>query len=270
MDPTTWGLMGSLPDGGGQLSRVEPRWVVAVALVFVAGCSGPQDAMPSHDSASLPAAVTPSTDVTPSGGSDATAEAEASSPDSVPSGSAPPSADTGQSVGELAWEDTPEGWLSWVAESRRIDDPPEVEVVRETRPEEIGELVAKCMQEQGFDAKAFPDGSWETSAGPGQGEAVAMAEYVCIAQYPLQPKFYQPYDDDKLRQSYDWHVNTTIPCLQDLGYTTPEPPSVEVYIETYRARGEQWMAQTAGDLPFETFDRCPPEPSAAELFPPDE
>lgn len=108
------------------------------------------------------------------------------------------------------------------------------------------------------------------SGRPGQADAVALAEYVCIAQYPLQPQFYQPLDDARMRQSYDWHVTTTIPCLQNLGYTTPEPPSLEVYIETYRATGEQWIAQNVGDLPFETFDQCPPVPSAAELFPRDE
>ena len=191
-----------------------------------------------------------------------------SSVDGTASDESPTESGGGTSSTEtLAWEDTPEGWLAGWAESRGIDDPPQVAVVRKTRPEEMGELVAECVREQGFDATAFPDGSWETVGAPGQGDAAALAEYRCIAQYPLQPQFYQPLDDDHLRQSYEWHMTTTIPCLHDLGYTTPEPPSVEVYIETYRAQGAQWMAQQVGSLPQEAWDQCPPTPPAADLFP---
>lgn len=193
-----------------------------------------------------------------------------SSVDGTASDESPTESGGGTSSTEtLAWEDTPEGWLAGWVESRGIQDPPDVVVVRETRPEEMGASVAECVREQGFEARAFPDGSWETVGAPGQGDAVALAEYVCIAQYPLQPQFYQPLGDARLRQSYEYHVSTTIPCLQGLGYTTPEPPTAEVYIATYRATGEQWMAQHVGGLPDESWDQCPPVPSAAGLFPSD-
>lgn len=232
------------------------RSAIFVALVLVVVASGCSD---SNDTPSASSARSQ-----PNG----TEGANPSSANQQQTGASAPASESA-SDRSLAWEDTTKGWLAGWAQSRGIEDPPEVAVIRETRPEEMGELVAECVREQGFDAKAFPDGSWETVGAPGQDDAVALAEYRCIAQYPLQPVFYQPLDDDHLRQSYDWHVETTIPCLQDLGYTTPEPPTVEVYIETYRAQGDQWMAQHAGGLPFEAWDQCPPTPPPEELFPSD-
>lgn len=228
-----------------------------VALLLITGCNG-------SDDPPLASQSSPNSDETRASQSRA-----ASNPGEASATESTTTAGESNVSGEeaLAWEDTPEAWLAGWASSRGIEDPPEVPIVRETRPEEMGELVADCVREQGFEARAFPDGSWETVGAPGQADAAALAEYVCIAQYPLQPQFYQPLDDARLHQSYDWHVNTTIPCLQSMGYTTPEPPTVEVYVETYRATGEQWMAQHVGGLPYESWDQCPPDPSADELFP---
>ncbi|USQ78394.1 hypothetical protein NF556_12135 [Ornithinimicrobium faecis] len=241
----------------GEMSRGVLQGVGLITVLLLTACGGPQDVQQNSEPPVPSGAVE-------TGAALRTSDAETS----VSASSARAGETVAPSDGVLAWKDTPEGWLAGWADSRGIEDPPQVEVVRETRPEEMGELVADCVREQGFEARAFPDQSWETRGGPGQAEAIALAEYVCIAQYPLQPQFYQPLDDARLRQSYEYHVNTTIPCLQDLGYTTPEPPSVEVYVETYRARGDQWIAQTAGDLPFETIDQCPPVPSGDDLFPP--
>lgn len=229
-----------------------------VALLLITGCSAPDATQQNSVPPSAPVVTSHDDSPLPTAGGTRTDEPTSTSEES-----------TGSSGEGLAWEDTPEGWLAGWARSRGIEDPPDVAVVRETRPEEMGESVAECVREQGFEARAFPDGSWETVGAPGQGDAVALAEYVCIAQHPLQPQFYQPLDDARLRQSYHWHVDTTIPCLQDLGYATPEPPTVEVYTATYRATGEQWMAQHVGGLPSESWDQCPPVPSAADLFPAD-
>lgn len=161
-----------------------------------------------------------------------------------------------------------EEWLMGWAQSRGISDPPEVPVVREVRPEEMGALVVQCLTDQGFDAEFFPeDDSWGLDAAPGQGEAAALAEYICIAQHPLMDVFVLPLSDDRLRASYVWHVETTIPCLQGMGHSTPEPPTLETYIATYRATGGQWMAQAEAALPHEAWEECPPLPPTGELFP---
>lgn len=238
-----------------RLSSGIPGVMVLAALL--GACSDPVGSESTASSAGSATVAEQATPARPPDSSDPAADP------------ASPPGDATDAAGQpLAWEDTPEGWLAWWAQSRGIEDPPVVEVVRETRPEEAGELIAACVQEQGFDAQAFPDGSWETVGAPGQAEAVALAEYRCIAAYPLQPVFYQPLDDELLRQSYDWHVTTTIPCLQQLGHATPQPPTLEVYIETYRARGEQWIAQHEGGLPFETWEQCPPVPPWDVLVPP--
>ncbi|WP_157519089.1 hypothetical protein [Modestobacter sp. Leaf380] len=110
-----------------------------------------------------------------------------------------------------------------------ISDPPPVEVIRLVTPEDRQQLVADCLLEQGFDTAEIIDSGLPSD----QVAAYNLAEYVCAASYPINPDFMGAYTDRQISIQYDWTVDSVIPCLRAEGYTISDPPSREVFIETY-------------------------------------
>lgn len=145
-------------------------------------------------------------------------------------GGSPDSASTMQRVREgldSQWE--------LVAATDPTLERPEVELVRLVSPEEWPRVIADCLRTQAFpEATVTPDGG----VTPGeiareQLGAYQIANYTCNAMFPLDPKYSEPLDDAQLRMLYDHYAGPLTACLEGLGLSVGNPPSFELFVETF-------------------------------------
>lgn len=151
--------------------------------------------------------------------------------------------------------------MYWMGEG---DAPP---VIREVSREEQLEVEAACLIDRGFPVFGDADGrGMRSEAGSAdQAEVYFIAFYECQAQYPLEPKYYQPYNDAQLTAWYEHLIDETTPCLTAQGYTVTEPaPSVEVWINGYRTGTSDWwhpvFDAVSEALQNDIHDVCPTQP----------
>lgn len=155
-------------------------------------------------------------------------------------------------------------------------DLPEVGLVRYIRPDESAEVLHECMLEQGFPGEIQGSGV-KFALTTGQEGAFALANYICKGKCPVAEIYMLPLDADQWQAVYTFRQESTAPCLEELGYTVPEPPSPDVFV----ASEGDWdplsevERQVAGDIAQgrrESFDEvaatCPSSPPLDELFPP--
>lgn len=152
---------------------------------------------------------------------------------------------------------------------------PQVDVVREISPEESDEVTSECMTEQGFP----PDReggtmSWTTPDGQLLGLNTAL--YVCQAKYPVAHRYRESLSRAQLELVYDHQVEVMVPCIRELGYDVPEPPSRERFLErdgAWEELGElepqvvQDAIRTGRWESYQDFlDACPPMPPQDVLY----
>ncbi len=143
--------------------------------------------------------------------------------------SQPPAVDTG--IDPLLAESLEASWTEFSARYPDVSRP-DVEVVRimdaQARPAQL----VDCLHEEGFPEAALdPDGgiAYEGSQLP----AYDLAMYVCGARYPIDPKYLQPLTDEQLGALYDYYANELVPCIEAEGYSAPEAPTRQYFIEHY-------------------------------------
>jgi len=134
---------------------------------------------------------------------------------------------------DLQWE--------WVLAVDPTASRPEVEIVRLLMPEEWAPVTAECLRTQGFpDVTArFDGGVTPGTLAQGQLGAYQLATYTCAAMYPIDPKYRQPLDEQQLRALYDHYAGPLTACLEGIGLSVADPPSFEVFKETF-ATAETW------------------------------
>lgn len=97
------------------------------------------------------------------------------------------------------------------------------------------------------------------------------AEYVCFGRYPIEERYTQALDEGQLRIYHAWLVEETLPCMQQLGYPIPTPPTLEVFIATYQASGQLFFLDSAlapgteAEAMAEVVAHCDVEPPEALL-----
>jgi len=161
---------------------------------------------------------------------------------------------------------------SWAEYSARFPDVqrPRIERVRFITGDEWPTVISDCMHSEGFGQvglNVFEDGI-DFGVVPAEQEAAfELARYVCAARFPLNPKLQRPLSDDQLFRLYDYYVGDHTACLESLGYTIPEPPTKQVFIETHLAT--PWLpiyfaapqARARGiDAIVEMIKSCPQQP----------
>lgn len=149
----------------------------------------------------------------------------------------------------LTWDD----YLASKAEMYGIEDPPEVEVVRELDPRERGQALAECLQEHGFDGTVGSDGSWGAEFPSAQEEAFLLVSYTCEAQYPLLPVFYRPFDTEILERVYTYFEQDVAGCVEDAGWEV-DLVSREQFITRYQATRE--LGSDFHELPDAVLAKC--------------
>lgn len=147
-----------------------------------------------------------------------------------------------------------------------IENPPTVDVIRIVTPEERGALVDACLAEEGF-----PVGDGSQGFPESQLEAFNLAQFVCMARYPVDPEVTGTWTEVQTAIQYEWTVNVLIPCLEGLGYVIANVPSREVFIENWFTSPFRPYAQ----LPVQSFsneesaalnEQCPQGPPSAVLY----
>ncbi|WP_162801956.1 hypothetical protein [Ornithinimicrobium murale] len=159
--------------------------------------------------------------------------------------------------------------MAELAADAGITDPPRIAPKRAVTPQEIDQIMADCMTDHGFPAVVKDGGGWGYEVPAGQSDAAALVSYSCKALYPMAAEFVTPLSADQLRVYYDWLVEETIPCMQSLGYPTPEPPTFETYAANYEASQALFFADAALD-PAEVGGAMPDILSNCQALPPDD
>jgi len=188
---------------------------------------------------------------------------------------------------ESAMTDVPsaekESYERFLAEQARafgIDDPPAVEVVRTVDPLEQGYVWLDCMNDAGF---ASGSGGSLSAGTPDQAENFFLAQYTCFAQYPIDDRAFKPLTDSQWLFIRQYQIETAIPCLADLGYDVPQPPSPETYVGTVNTPEQYTLSDEVRNLIMgsiapgasvnlgetrtsEVMAQCPEQPPASDVW----
>lgn len=240
---------------------------MAAALVALSACTA--------DTSSDPATASPSPSAAPS--------TRASSPDAPSTEPAEAITTTGSEVREVIVDVdgdrsfapvTREEQLATFWEEAKLNsglegDAPPVDLIREVAREEYMTVQIECLTQAGFpptEVDRAAGVTWETPAE--QVDAFALADYTCKAQYPEDPKYIQPYDEDQINIVYDWLIDETIPCYEDQGYIVNDIPSREAFTDQWFTTMGHWIPEDGveGPVPSDIDTTCPRVPLAAELY----
>ncbi|MFB9621220.1 hypothetical protein [Brooklawnia cerclae] len=119
--------------------------------------------------------------------------------------------------------------LESLATEYKLQDLPDVAIVRWVDPEDSIPLMVECLQAAGVDVVQTDTSSYTVEAAPGQEDSVHLATYVCTAQYPTRMDIDRPLSDLEMKAVYDHLVDEWLPCASDQGYEGLSKPSFEVY-----------------------------------------
>jgi hypothetical protein len=144
---------------------------------------------------------------------------------------------------------------------------PSADRVRYVTPGEMPSIMAECISAAGFEATDTTDSdgpSFSASSPDGQEQALAVAWYVCDAQYPVDPEYTQPLSADEIAFMYRYNSSVLLPCLRDLGLEVDDAPSQQSYVETF-GTADGWypyneVYQLGRDAAAEASKACPQNP----------
>lgn len=118
---------------------------------------------------------------------------------------------------------------------------PVVDRIRYITPGEMPDVIVECLKQEGHDAFVSTDAfgpALQVGSAEGQGEALALAWYVCDVQYPIDPTLTQPLSAAEVEYMYDYNVRVMLPCLASHGHQLTAP-SKQVYVDTF-GTAEGW------------------------------
>lgn len=107
-----------------------------------------------------------------------------------------------------------------------IEDPPQVDPIREITPAESKEVHDQCLVERGW---VMSEGGFTYPAD--QRQAFFLESYICIASYPIRQEYLEPLDEAAWGRIYDYWVSETVPCFRAEGLDVSEPPTKETFLE---------------------------------------
>lgn len=108
---------------------------------------------------------------------------------------------------------------------------PDVDVVRYVSLAESATVRASCLTEAGFPAVVVDGGAGVEIEVPGdQATALGLADYMCTAQYPIDPTQLQPYTQEQKEIVADFMLVEQVECLASLGYEVADVPSRSTFL----------------------------------------
>lgn len=127
-----------------------------------------------------------------------------------------------------------------------VEDPPEVEVIREIAPNAQGlKVLTDCMIDKGYpyEYDETQDGV-SIDTGLIDYEQHQLDTYICEMQYPVAQQYQVEWGQREWRTLYDHYVQEYIPCVTRLGYVPEPSPTFEVFYETVTRGGPPWSPET--------------------------
>lgn len=147
--------------------------------------------------------------------------------------------------------------------------------VRFIHPDEWTLIRSTCLVEAGWPVDTTPDGGIDFSGIPsGQQSGLEAAIELCDRRFPVDPRYRQPLTETQLTILYNWYVTESIPCLEGEGFTGINPPSLDVFLDTYETE-EHWapyldissqLQQLQPGRWYDLNEACPQNPPVDELF----
>ncbi|MBA4248019.1 MAG: hypothetical protein C0444_06965 [Microbacterium sp.] len=119
---------------------------------------------------------------------------------------------------------------------------PEVDFVRFVELDEWDDIIASCLQSEGFlnvTANSSGGGINYSDIPDSQRSAFQLAQYLCEAMYPLDPKYNRPLSEVQLSKLYRYYSEDLVVCLREMGYETSPPPSLQRFVDSYYS--EPWL-----------------------------
>lgn len=170
---------------------------------------------------------------------------------------------------EYTWDD----YVKAKRKASKLSSWPEVQRIRFVEPEEVAKVQAECLTGEGFPATASENGSWTVDSTSDQEEALALATYTCALRYPTELRYAQAFTRAQFITIYAYYRDTLIPCLRNSGYSIPEPPSEEKFIDSALTGQSVWSpydsvdtsTMDSGEVESLTKD-CPAMPSNKVLY----
>jgi hypothetical protein len=165
--------------------------------------------------------------------------------------------------------------LEMLAAALKIDDPPEVALIRFVARSESGQAQAECLGELGIAASATSDGSGfvlEGTPQESQADATNLAIYTCVARYTVDPRYNVELSSSQYAFLYRYFVNELTPCLRNEGYVVQDAPSLETFSDTYAETGwspySQDLVASLDEAQLnKLFQSCPQLPPDSDLYP---
>lgn len=141
---------------------------------------------------------------------------------------------------------------------------PQASLVKEVMPSDWQETHVKCLEDAGW--FEGPEGGY--SFPDSQREALGIAMYVCLVQYPVAAKFRETITDEHLVRGYEYYRDVIIPCFQENGFKTRELPSFEVFKSTAGTSEEYFVLddEIYNDPTIDLPGICTLAPSAEVLY----
>lgn len=144
-----------------------------------------------------------------------------------------------------------------------VADSPSFDIVRVVKPDEQLDLIAGCMEEEGWPATEVKDGGLQYQNIPEQESAMDESFYTCFAQYPLAEK-YLAVGPDYYEELYDYYVNEVKSCLESQGNVVSDPPSFESWLAVAEQdEGKHWnpTLEIPDSADFQALqETCPQNP----------
>lgn len=147
--------------------------------------------------------------------------------------------------------------LSWARDAVLSQYPnavlPHVKVVRHIGWSEWSAVTAGCLSTSGWDSNTVR---------VSERGAYRVAEFVCGAEYPIDPQLALPLDRDQEAYLYAYYVEQLTPCLSFYGFSsTGSVPSESEFESSYETHPWNPYIGIPRDAPWGALSRnCPPVP----------
>lgn len=147
---------------------------------------------------------------------------------------------------------------------------PQVALVQSTTPQSRPALVTQCLEDSvppdaPYAIEAIGDG-W-TVTGEFDQSAIMHLQWVCAQQFRLDPAGdHGLLTAEQLDYAYDYLIERSVPCLEQLGYAVGEPPDRDDFMTTigYPGWSPYWLiGSPTPDWPASiqrAVAQCPPPP----------
>lgn len=137
--------------------------------------------------------------------------------------------------------------------------PADIPMVRYVTLDEWASVIAQCMTDEGAPATEEGGGISYRSTVETAG-TFKLAQYTCQSRYPTDPVMLTPLNESQLRFLYAYYTGSLRECLREHDADITDPPSEDVFIESYGRTPWDPMTDITDPTLLERDGPCPQVP----------